>query len=217
MYNGMASQAVEYFASLGYPCPAFLNPTDYFMRQLVVVDNEADKIGADRIELLKQEWRNRERPSTLEPTIAAVPSLGSGKEAFRSYAFGQIRVLAWRSVVRLFRGHIAFRVAIIQSLVLALLAGLIYLQLDLTQSGIQNFAGGFFFLVVFTTFSAANLTFIQVPTELLIVIREYRASLYNLSSWYLAKNVSELPMLISAADRVFHASVLPADGYWPWV
>lgn len=112
------------------------------------------------------------------------------------HAFGQIRVLAQRNIVRFVRDHIAFRVAVMQSLVLALLAGLIYLQLDLTQSGIQNFAGGFLFVVVFTTFSAANPTFIQVPIKLPIVIREYRASLYNISSWYLAKNMSELPMQI---------------------
>lgn len=46
------------------------------------------------------------------------------------------------------------------------------------------------------TFSAANPTFLAVPLELPIVMREYKGGLYHLVAWYVAKNVSELPMQI---------------------
>ncbi|GAB9477129.1 Atp-binding protein [Globisporangium polare] len=79
---------------------------------------------------------------------------------------------------------------------MSVIMGLIYLQLDLSQRGIQNIVGALFFLVVNHVFSVANPAFIAVPLELPLVIREYQAGLYHLISWYISKNVSELPMQI---------------------
>lgn len=55
VYHGAASEAVPYFASLGYQCPPFVNPSEYFMRQLVVMDKTTDQSGVGRLERLKQE------------------------------------------------------------------------------------------------------------------------------------------------------------------
>uniref|UniRef100_K3X5A9 ABC transporter domain-containing protein n=1 Tax=Globisporangium ultimum (strain ATCC 200006 / CBS 805.95 / DAOM BR144) TaxID=431595 RepID=K3X5A9_GLOUD len=46
VYHGKGSESVQYFASLGYQCPPYLNPTDYFMRQLVVMDKATDEAGS---------------------------------------------------------------------------------------------------------------------------------------------------------------------------
>ncbi|KAG2507380.1 hypothetical protein JM18_009288 [Phytophthora kernoviae] len=105
-----------------------------------------------------------------------------------------IIVLAQRCTIRFVRDRFAFHAAIFQTLFVSLIVGLIFLQLDLDQSGIQNFTGGFFFLIVNQTFATANPVFISVPMELPIIIREYKGSLYHLSSWYFSKNVSEMPM-----------------------
>lgn len=56
--------------------------------------------------------------------------------------------------------------------------------------------GAFFFIVMNQTFSAANPTLLAVPLELPIVMREYKGGLYHLVAWYVAKNVSDLPMQI---------------------
>ncbi|GAB9476501.1 Atp-binding protein, partial [Globisporangium polare] len=103
---------------------------------------------------------------------------------------------ATRNTVRILRDKIGFQAAIFQTLFIAIIVGLIYLQLDLNQIGIQNYAGAFFFIIVNQTFSAASPTFVTVPMELPIVIREYRAGLYHLISWYISKNLSEIPMQI---------------------
>ncbi|KAE9311580.1 Protein white [Phytophthora fragariae] len=194
VYQGKALESVDYFASLGYACPSLMNPTDYFMRQLVVIDKATDEAGVARVEKLKKEWAQRQTLPQIEP-----PSDSVNIEAYqdsRLNFFGQIGVLAHRNVVRFVRDRLGFRAAIFQTLFIALIVGLIYLQLDLTQKGIQNFTGGFFFLVVNQTFGSANPVFISVPMELPIIIREYKAGLYHLFSWYLSKNMSEIPMQI---------------------
>lgn len=32
IYQGEAAKAIDYFASIGYKCPMFSNPSDYFMK-----------------------------------------------------------------------------------------------------------------------------------------------------------------------------------------
>ncbi|KAL3664426.1 hypothetical protein V7S43_010749 [Phytophthora oleae] len=192
VYQGKALESVDYFASLGYPCPSLMNPTDYFMKQLVVMDKATDAEGVARVEKLKKEWVQHQ-------TLPQIEDGGIKAEEYndsRLNVFGQVGVLAHRNVVRFVRDRLGFRAAIFQTLFVSLIVGLIYLQLDLDQKGIQNFTGGFFFLIVNQTFGSANPVFISVPMELPIIIREYRAGLYHLFSWYFAKNVSEIPMQI---------------------
>eukprot|EP00644_Phytophthora_capsici_P016791 jgi/Phyca11/12374/fgenesh1_pm.PHYCAscaffold_111_\ len=192
VYQGKALESVDYFASIGYPCPPLMNPTDYFMKQLVVMDKATDAEGVARVEKLKKEWVQHQ-------TLPQIEEGGIKTEEYsdsRLNIFGQIGVLAHRNVVRFVRDRIGFRAAIFQTLVVSLIVGLIYLQLELDQKGIQNFTGGFFFLIVNQTFGSANPVFISVPMELPIIMREYKAGLYHLLSWYFAKNVSEIPMQI---------------------
>jgi hypothetical protein len=79
-----------------------------------------------------------------------------------------------------------------QTLFIALIVGLIYLQLEKDQPGIQSFAGAMFFIVVTQFFGDATSEFAAVPMELPIMTREYNGGLYHAWVWYLAKNVSEL-------------------------
>ncbi|KAG7378511.1 hypothetical protein PHYPSEUDO_009969 [Phytophthora pseudosyringae] len=195
VYQGKALESVDYFASLGYACPSLMNPTDYFMKQLVVMDKASDAEGVERVEKLKKEWVQHQTLPLIEPSGRDTTKIEEYHDS-RLNCFGQIGVLAHRNVVRFVRDRLGFRAAIFQTLFISLIVGLIYLQLELNQKGIQNFTGGFFFLIVNQTFGSANPVFISVPMELPIIIREYRAGLYHLFSWYLSKNVSEIPMQI---------------------
>ncbi|KAF4045629.1 ABC-2 type transporter [Phytophthora infestans] len=119
-----------------------------------------------------------------------------GEQQLRVSLLTQVSVLAQRNVLRFLRDGFALRVPFIQNLFLAVIVGLIYLQLDLDQKGIQNFSGAFFFLVTNQIVVTANPVFVSVPMELALISREYKAGLYHLFSWFLSKNVSELPMQI---------------------
>lgn len=200
VYHGKASEAVNYFARLGYQCPSYINPSDYFMRELVVLDKENDKQGAQRVQRFKDEWLKHAQHTAPQLTNGdGVPLQEESADSYedtRLGVLGQASVLARRNVVRLVRDRIAFRAGVFQTLFISLVVGLIFLQLEENQKGIQNFSGAFFFIIVNQTFSAANPTLISVPLELPIIIREYKSGLFRLGSWYVAKNLSELPMQI---------------------
>ncbi|RLN93646.1 hypothetical protein BBJ28_00004196 [Nothophytophthora sp. Chile5] len=202
VYHGPAKEAVAYFSTLGYTCPAFLNPADYFIRQLAVLDKEEDQAGMQRVQMLIDSWREFSSTAAYEATrpdaatsTAVEPLLADAEERCLG-GFAQTLVLSQRNTVRLVRDKLLFRVSIMQSLMSAVIVGLVYLQLELGQTGIQNFVGVFFFIVVSQTMITANAQFGAVPLELTLVAREYQSGLYHVASWYAAKNVSELPMQI---------------------
>ncbi|GAB9475705.1 Atp-binding protein [Globisporangium polare] len=200
VYHGRASESVEYFAALGYQCPPYRNPSDYFMRQLVVMDKESDHEGVARVEMFKSEWHKRQQQQSTFAEMARLAIVLNDTEPnyedSRLHTLGQIGVVAKRNVVRIVRDHVAFRAAALQTLFISLLAGLVYLQLGLHQRAIQNFAGVFFFFTMNQTFIASSPVFVSVPLELPLVIREYKAGLYHLASWYISKNLSELPFQV---------------------
>lgn len=237
IFHGRASDSISYFASLGMQCPTFINPADYFMDQLVIMDRDSDPEGVRRLEALKNAWKTApltkvfpsavvyENPAPAwsppkidvvvyvpdEPVKAELPSSGPGKQHLgevtspllsveddsledrRLPFWSQVRVLAQRNALRLFRDRMALRLQVIQTLVFAALLGAIYFQLDLNQQGIGNFAGAFFYIVTDQVYSASMPGIISVPVELPMVYRERQVGLYSVTSWFVAKNLCELP------------------------
>ncbi|KAG9404069.1 hypothetical protein AC1031_005609 [Aphanomyces cochlioides] len=192
VYYGKAADSVAYFASIGYQCPNYMNPTDYFMKQIIQLDPEATKRVGAMVDL----WLAKEASQT-PPKLenASEAELAQFKESRLGY-FGQFAVLYKRNITRLVRDHMAFKARFFQSIFISVIVGLIYLNLEISQTGIQSFSGVLFFITINQVFSSANSEFIAVPLELPIMSREYSGGLYGSSIWYFAKNVSELSFQI---------------------
>ncbi|GAB9473842.1 hypothetical protein Gpo141_00010988 [Globisporangium polare] len=195
VYNGKASESIAYFAKQGHQCPSFMNPTDYFMKQLVVMDDQPD--SKDRVQKLVVAWGEHAIKSDLAKTGQNTADLNlEDKESNAETAPGvviQMLVLCKRNWLRLVRDAIGFKARIGSTLFITIMIGLIFLQLHRDQKGVQDFTGAIFFISVNQLFSAANPEFISVPLEIPLVLREHNGGLYNVLVWYFAKNLSELP------------------------
>lgn len=201
VYDGKAAASIEYFASQGLQCPSFMNPTDYFMKQLVVMDDQPD--SKERVNRLVQAWSDRRSTQPQDPNRVAMhrKATGQGSDSMfhssneiRLGFFGQLVVLCQRNALRLVRDMVGFRARFGSSIIVALISGLVFFGLDLNQRGIQDFTGAIFFLATFQMMSAANPEFVTVPLEIPLILREHNSGIYHALTWYLAKNVSELPL-----------------------
>ncbi|CAK4617831.1 unnamed protein product [Aphanomyces euteiches] len=190
VYNGKASEAVDYFAALGHQCPTYMNPTDYFMRQIIVLDPHSD--AATRVDGLVKAWKSHNSAVVESGFTLELPDDSKTYESSHLGVCGQLSLLCKRNVTRLVRDTLGFKARVGQTLFIALIVGLIYLQLDMDQAGIQSFSGAMFFVVINQFFSNATPEFAGVPMELPIMIREYKGGLYHAWVWYFAKNLSEL-------------------------
>lgn len=211
IYQGKAADAMQYFAACGFECPTFMNPADYFMEKIVVVDADTDEAGVERVRALKEAWRAHAAQRNGEIELVNPQDIGSSTattstpnsittsphyEDPRAPVWGQIHVLALRNALRLLRDKTALRLQSVQTLVTTLLVGIIFFQLKLDQQGVSNFSGAFFYIVTEQVYGASMPAIMSVPMELPIVYREYDIGLYSVAAWYAAKNLCELPQQV---------------------
>uniref|UniRef100_H3GF88 ABC transporter domain-containing protein n=1 Tax=Phytophthora ramorum TaxID=164328 RepID=H3GF88_PHYRM len=215
VYDGKASDCVAYFSTIGYQCPEYMSPVDYFMLQMVTGDRDTDDEGVARVEMLKREWT--ERNAAVYADNAARAAVASEDAVVDDYdrkngyyhmgCCGQLWLLWARHVRRLSRYGFVFWWHLLAALLVGVVFGLVYLQLDLDdQQGIQNFAGAFFYVVVVQMLFIAYRTFVFMPRETAIALRErqeYRGGWYHLLCWYFTKIVAELPALIILSIALF--------------
>eukprot|EP00644_Phytophthora_capsici_P001152 jgi/Phyca11/576285/estExt2_Genewise1.C_PHYCAscaffold_860075 len=203
VYDGPASEAVEYFDSLGFPCPEFVSPTDHFMRQLVVVDKALDEAGVARVERLKSMWVTRKQSGVLtrskKDPIINIQDLNAN----RLGVVRQLQVVLSRTILSLLRDKTRIYTEIGQAIAMSLIMGLVYLQLDMSQRGIQNVTGALFFFISNEIFGAVEIQLASLPLEISMVRREYEAGLFHLVSWYISRNISDLPMQLLLPFIVF--------------
>ncbi|KAH7487809.1 ABC transporter ATP-binding protein/permease wht-1 [Phytophthora ramorum] len=189
-------------------CPTFMNPADYFMEKIVVVDADTDEAGVERVRALKHAWKDQHNsaievvnPQDVNSSGNVASPASSSTETLnfedsRASVWGQIHVLATRNALRLLRDKTALRLQSVQTLVTTLLVGIIFFQLTLDQQGVSNFSGAFFYIVTEQVYGASMPAIMSVPMELPIVYREYDIGIYSVASWYAAKNLCELPQQI---------------------
>ncbi|ETV71877.1 hypothetical protein H257_13012 [Aphanomyces astaci] len=177
IYNGKACDAVAYFASQGLQYPTYMNPTNYFLRQIIVLDPYSD--AATRMDVLVQAWQRHW--NAMNPTIehhnmdTDVAVFESGRLGTR----GQLLLLCKRNVIRLVHNKLSFKARVAQNLFISTVVGLIYLQLKKYQDGIQSFTRALFFMTVNQFIANGMPEFTNVPMELPIMIREYQGGLYQ--------------------------------------
>lgn len=204
VYHGRVSEAVEYFSSLGFVCPQYTSPVDYFVRQLTVGDDDS---SAARLKLFKDTWavRYSERSRVSETTsVEGDAAQLSHRSAPRLGWCAQFSLLFSRHV----RYMIGYRYSLwwylVWTLVVGIVFGLIFLQLDLeNQKDIRNYAGAFFFAIVLQMVLISVRTFASLAKELRVVYREHRGGWYYLICWYFTRMVADLPALIVLSIAFF--------------
>ncbi|OWZ17715.1 Multidrug resistance protein ABC transporter [Phytophthora megakarya] len=215
IYDGKAADCVAYFSTIGYQCPEYMSPMDYFMLQMVVGDHESDDVGVARVEYLKREWAERNASVYADNSARAaaasedvvVDDYDQKNRYYHMNCCGQLWLLWARHVRRLSRYGFVFWWHLLAALLIGVVFGLVYLQIDLNdQQGIQSFSGSFFYAIVIQMLFIAFRTFIFMPRETAIALRErqeYRGGWYHLLCWYFTKIVAELPALIILSIVLF--------------
>lgn len=205
LYNGAANQMVEYFADLGYKCPAYNNPPDYIFMQ-VINNNTEEKIT----EIIKKS------------TILGVKALEDAESTFKTSqeplafkyfpsVFQQIKYLSPRAWKNNLRNPMMLRARLMQSLVISLFIGALFFKIE--DSGsisqvIQGTTGVLFFVATNLFIGGAIATMSMFSTERAVFIREYSSGYYNVFSYFFAKNIVEFPF------QVLFPVVFASIAYW---
>eukprot|EP01134_Creolimax_fragrantissima_P004609 CFRG4609T1 len=221
VYFGAAHMAVDYFSKLNFVAPQHFNPADYFI-DLLSIESRTESSAQTctrRIQFLADCYRKKElggresenekkKLDALSEKKAAIDKLEKFENRVddenvrtfqKSWVF-EFYVLCKRSFILMVREKRSNIARTIQTLLFAIILGLLWLNegeeyfenvTDVTLA--RNLFGIFFFLIVNISFGAALAVLFIYPFERSVVLRERASGSYRVSSYFLAKIVTEFP------------------------
>ncbi|KAL6726976.1 hypothetical protein Aduo_008896 [Ancylostoma duodenale] len=222
-FCGSQAEAIEFWTSIGRPLPRNFNPSDHFISSLADQDGPRRNTAAQICDAYEQGplgsniWGKDQTDVSHSGNFASLESImktysGSGRKSrsvqVSASCVNQIRALHWRNTMSILREPTLLKVQIVQSIVIAALTGVFYLNDSYTQEKVANINGSLFQMVVNMAFMFQFAVVNHFCSEIHTFYREYGSGLYSAGSYFIAKNLAELPNFTLSA--VIFASIL----YW---
>eukprot|EP00732_Lithocolla_globosa_P002455 Lithocolla_globosa_v1_NODE_1615_length_2446_cov_108.467169.p1 type:complete len:653 gc:universal NODE_1615_length_2446_cov_108.467169:1985-27(-) len=182
IFFGSIPESLDHFKELGYSCPPHLNPADYFM--FLMSDQESG-------EKLIQHCKKFEKPSPLILT----QEIHEPDDQDQVSLFIEFSQLFLRNLRLITRNPIIFRARIGQNVFIGLLSGLIFFQVgqNYNQISVQDRMGALFCSALVQILTAQISVVLTFPAERILLLREQNNNMYGVLTYYLSKDLSQLP------------------------
>jgi ABC-type multidrug transport system ATPase subunit len=161
-------------------------------------------VGSTTRQRLIESWQNESVAEEIDAYVEkrqsqnaadAASSLVVGEKSFSKYntSWGlQYRVLVHRSLKNS-RAAIFTPLNLIKSGALGLVSGLLWFQMEYTESAVFDRSSYFFFTMTFWVFDAMFQAFLAFPAERAVILKERAGGSYRLSAYFMGKTTSEMP------------------------
>ncbi|CAI5446764.1 unnamed protein product [Caenorhabditis angaria] len=221
-FCGSQIEAENLWKDLKIGVPLNFNPCDHYLATL-----SSQKTSLDRRQILEicdsfEKSENgmkiwKEATGRLSSEVYSESSSDTWRrrydslqeKKFPSTFFQQLRALTWRAGKTVIREPTLLQVQITQSVIIALLTGLIYTNnTPITQQKIMSINGSLYQMVTNMAFMFQFSVVHHFCFEIETFYRETSSGLYRVSAYFLAKNLAELPSYTICA--VIFTSIL----YW---
>eukprot|EP00111_Clytia_hemisphaerica_P021823 TCONS_00064161-protein len=197
-FLGSTTDAISFFSGVGYPIPPNYNPADHYIHTLAIIPSreaeckEKAKAICDAYDtqygIGKQQMENGD--SSKVETHHEIPQAPK----FKVGIVGQFRAVLWRSWMAALREPFVTKLRLIQSVVIALIAGLVYLnQGNEGQDSVRNLNGALFFVTTTMTFNSITGSLYVFPAELPVFLKEHKQGMYRTMVYFICKTLAELP------------------------
>ncbi|KAL4512256.1 hypothetical protein ABPG72_005258 [Tetrahymena utriculariae] len=197
IYQGPCSKVIEYFGQLGFQCPHQSNPADYLMS---IVHAQSQK-NRENYELYFEKYQQNLSPiiqTQIEMQKKQLNLLKNQKASF----FKQLSLLVSRQYKNLKRNPMLFQARIIQSILLGLFVGIVYLALPSPydhrddQRLVNDLNGAIFFLIQNSHINSMLPVVLSIPLERNVFLKEQNQKLYQALPYFLSKLIVEIIMII---------------------
>ncbi|XP_011173151.2 protein white [Solenopsis invicta] len=226
-FMGTAAQACAFFKTLGAACPSNYNPADFFVQVLAVVPGR-ELTCRHAIETTCDAFQKSVHGAHLAQEAEAVHGefenslkrfkypKNSDRSLYKANWCEQFRAVLWRSWLTVIREPILVKVRLLQTIMVALLIGVVYFGQQIDQDGVMNINGALFIFLTSMTFQNVYAVVNVFCAELPIFLREHKNGMYRTDVYFICKTLAEAPIFL-AMPLVFTAVVYPMIGLYPGV
>ncbi|KAK4353913.1 hypothetical protein RND71_026107 [Anisodus tanguticus] len=205
VYFGSISDANQYFALNGFPCPTMRNPSDHYLRTInkdFDVDIEKGVSGkataTEAINILVKSYKTSQGCQQVQHRVLEICQQNGGEEAKKGSQASfitQCMVLTRRSFVNMYRdlGYYWLRFAIY--IALCLCVGTIFHDIGHDFGSIQARGSMLMFVAAFLTFMAIG-GFPSFVEDMKIFTRERLNGHYGVAAFVVGNTFSSIPYLL---------------------
>uniref|UniRef100_A0A3Q1GRZ6 ATP-binding cassette sub-family G member 8 n=1 Tax=Acanthochromis polyacanthus TaxID=80966 RepID=A0A3Q1GRZ6_9TELE len=216
VYCGAAREMVPYFTALGYPCPRYCNPSDFYV-DLISIDRRSPEREAECLEkarVLSERFMEKVRDTddhmwNPAGTSAALtqadspqpPSPVKGEKVITISkeknrlpgGLHQFTILIKRHMYNDFRDLVTLLVHGFEALLMSLLVGFLYYGAGEKRLTVQDTVALLYMIGALTPFAVVLDVIAKCHTERAMLYHELEDGMYSVTSYFFAKVLGELP------------------------
>lgn len=218
IYQGPAKDATQYFSKLGYECPRYANPADYFLKEFYVPYKKQEE-DIEKLNTLVEGYDKYQKDKVAQENEAIkLDEVNDDmlSSTFHSISyFKELWLLTVRTSKNLIRNPQTSKVRIIQTVVIGVLIILVFWDMGNDEQGITGKAGFAFFISINQVMTALFSVLLTFLMERPVFLREYASRMYGVMSYFTSKSIVEIPfqalMPFLLACAVYFAVGFTAD------
>jgi ABC-type multidrug transport system ATPase subunit len=199
-FCGSSKHAMEYFESLGFPCPPNANPADYFLELISASPTDPEGPSEHKnLFVTDTTWKvifGKMRPASVSRAEVVVDSSvyvaprTSFISQFKTQCFFFMKYYSRESGFYVYRS--------IFLIVVALFVGTMFIRLKPTTDNVSKYAGALFFAVWAVLFSAIGATGLTASNRL-VAINQIQNGIIRPAVYVLAQFLCSLPFNMACA------------------
>ncbi|KAJ0983725.1 hypothetical protein J5N97_011980 [Dioscorea zingiberensis] len=195
LYSGKGSEAMAYFASIGFAPSVPMNPADFLLDLANGVSSDDARENRSAVkEALVSSYKSDLHAQVLQELCQIDQHVNEvsdrKKSQWNTTWWEQFMILLKRDLKE--RKHVSFSgLEIAQVMAMALLSGILWWQ---SGGHAQDQVGLIFFCGSFWGFFALFQAIFTFPQERLVLTKERASRMYRLSSYFMSRTVGDLPM-----------------------
>uniref|UniRef100_A0A8C9Z3W1 ATP-binding cassette sub-family G member 8 n=1 Tax=Sander lucioperca TaxID=283035 RepID=A0A8C9Z3W1_SANLU len=195
VYCGAARDMVPYFTALGYPCPRYCNPSDFYV-DLISIDRRSPEREAECLErsrVLAEQLMEKVRDTGDHMWKSAGTNTALTQTERLPGRLHQFTTLIRRHMYNDFRDLVTLLVHGFEALLMSLLVGFLYYGAGEERLSIQDTVALLYMIGALTPFAVVLDVIAKCHTERAMLYHELEDGMYSVTSYFFAKVLGELP------------------------
>jgi len=194
VYGGPQEGCIPYFADLGYPLPAFVNPNEHII-DLAAIDTRttnAERESQARVLLLQAAWKRHSQPTDDEKRATHVATPSDTPRPPRSSFQHQVRVQTLRTIKTAWRDPFGISGSLSEAFLLGLITGWVFLNIDESLTGIRSRIGALYTAAVQQAFLILIFEIYRLAQEIPVFDQEHIEGVVSVSSFLVSRRLARL-------------------------